>query len=252
MAKRITDKSLLYQRLQRIAQFKGGELLSNKYINAKTKYLFKCKKGHQFTLTADKVTGRGDWCPYCAGRYGNFREKYRKIIEDKNNGIMFSDYINGHTPIVCACENGHVFEVTPANLLGGRWCPDCRTSYGERAIQYYLDKRKIPYQRQYTFNDLRGKNRPLSFDFAVFDDNNNLRCLIEYDGEQHFRPLRHSKNKKRNLEKFHQTQLNDKRKNEYCKVNNIRLIRISFFDVDERRIHNLYRDVERILDKELF
>lgn len=248
---RTMDKSKLYQRLKNIADSKQGELLSKEYFTAKTKYDFECSKGHQFQLAADKVTGRGDWCPFCAGRYGDFQEKYRQIIEDKNDGIMFSPYINAASKITCACSNGHVFGVTPNNLLQGKWCPECRMSHGERAIKHYLDKNSIPYQPQYTFDDLKGKRNVLPFDFAIFDDNNNLLYLIEYDGEQHFRPLRHSKNKEKNLEKFRRVQQNDLIKKEYCDRNNIPLITITFFDVDERRVHNLYRDIERILDDKL-
>lgn len=251
MTKRVRDKSKLYQRLKEIAESKQGKLHSKEYDTAKTKYSFECVKGHPFELSADKVTGRGDWCPVCAGRYGDFQEKYRHIIEDINNGIMFSPYIKANVHITCACHKGHVFDMTPSNLLAGKWCSDCQMSHGEKAIQYYLDKHKIPHKTQYTFNDLKGNVRLLPFDFAIFDEQNNLSCLIEYDGEQHFRPLRHSKDEEKNLAKFKRVQRNDSLKNKYCHDNNIRLIRISFYDVDERRIKNLYRDIERILDDKL-
>jgi hypothetical protein len=29
----------------------------------------------------------------------------------------------------------------------------------------------------------------LRFDFAIFDSNHQLSCLIEYDGAQHFEPV---------------------------------------------------------------
>jgi hypothetical protein len=248
---RTMDKSKLYERLKEIAESKNGMLLSEQYFTAKTKYSFKCIKGHHFQLTADKVTGRGDWCPFCAGRYGDFQEKYRHIIEDLNNGVMFSPYIKGHVSITCSCEHGHVFDITPANLTHGKWCPDCRMSHGEKAIQYYLDKNNILYQRQFTFDDLKGNVHHLPFDFAIFDSHHNLLHLIEYDGEQHFRPMRHSSNLEKNISKFEKVQLNDMMKNDYCRVNDISLIRISFFDVDERRIDNLYRDIESILDEKL-
>ena len=38
------------------------------------------------------------------------------------------------------------------------------------------------FKKQYKFNDLRSdKNYPLSFDFAVFKEE-ELKCLIEYQG----------------------------------------------------------------------
>lgn len=53
-------------------------------------------------------------------------------------------------------------------------------------IERYLINHNIQFQRQFTFQDLRGKKYPLRFDFAVFEDDGTLQCLIEYQGEQHF------------------------------------------------------------------
>lgn len=247
---RLRDKKAQLQRLKDIAESKQGILLSTKFETAKTKYQFKCKENHDFELTSDKIVSRGDWCPYCAGRYGDFHEKFRQIIEDVNGGKMLSAYKNYDTPIKYACSEGHINYGDPRNLHAGKWCKDCQSSHGEKAIERYLKQRGISYEVQYTFDNLKGKRNVLPFDFAVFEDG-ELNCLIEYDGEQHFRPMRHSENQQRNLEKFETTQYHDQLKNQYCIDNNIKLIRISCFDVDYRRINNLYRDVNAILDVEL-
>lgn len=84
--------------------------------------------------------------------------------------------------------------------------------------------------REKTFEDCvntkKGKYcRPLKFDFYLPE----LNTLIEYDGEQHFRP-----SKKFGGEKFETTLENDKIKNEYCRKNNINLIRIHHkFPIDQ-------------------
>lgn len=61
----------------------------------------------------------------------------------------------------------------------------CIISYKEEEIANYLKQNFINYKRQYTFEDLKDK-RPLRFDFAVFNNKNQLAYLIEYQGEQHF------------------------------------------------------------------
>lgn len=247
---RVRGKQQQLERLQNLAKEKGGKLLSTEFIKAKTKYQFECKDGHKFELTSDKVVTRGDWCPYCAGRYGDFDNKYKSIIES-HGGKMLSSYINGHTNIHCECQNGHKFYIAPNNLSAGKWCKTCNISHGERAVENYLKANNIPHQREYTFDDLKGDRNVLPFDFGVLDSDNKLICLIEYDGEQHFRPMRHSRNIQRNIEKFEQTQRHDKLKNEYCEKHHIPLIRISCFDVDYRRLLNLQRDVNCILDHKL-
>lgn len=247
---RMRDKEAQLQRLKDIAISKKGELLSTVFDTAKSKYKFKCSKGHEFELTSDKIVTRGDWCPYCAGRYGEFNKRYKDLIENIHNGKMLSDYISIHQPIKCECSNGHVFYPTPGNLSAGKWCGLCNISHGERAIEIYLQNNNIEYIKQYTFPDLKGNVQVLPFDFAVFK-NGTLVCLIEYDGEQHFRPMRYSKDKDKNIKKFEQTQFNDKLKDQYCNINNIPLIRISCFDVDYRRLNNLQEDINNILGLEL-
>lgn len=251
--KRENDKGILYERIKTIAKERGGQLISKEFIKAKTKYDFICAEGHKFKLTYDKAySPRGDWCPYCAGRYGDFQSKYKHIIEELQHGKMLSDYVNSKTKIKAMCSEGHIIEMLPGNLLKGKWCGVCsHTSHGEKAILNFLNEHSIKFERQYRFEDLKGSRNSLPFDFAIFNDDGSLRCLVEYDGEQHFRPLRHSNRKEENLKKHLQVVENDKKKNEYCKKNNIWLIRISFFDVDERRILNLQRDINKRLSKEL-
>lgn len=56
-------------------------------------------------------------------------------------------------------------------------------SNGETAIAILLDLNKVKYKTQYTFQDcISPINNPLRFDFAIFDENNNLLSLIEYNG----------------------------------------------------------------------
>ena len=67
-------------------------------------------------------------------------------------------------------------------LLRGR-CPQCDKdlSVGSKAIKRYLEKNNIPFEVEYSFNDLKDKYR-LRFDFAIKDSDSNLFALIEFDG----------------------------------------------------------------------
>nr|DAU99610.1 MAG TPA: hypothetical protein [Bacteriophage sp.] len=48
-----------------------------------------------------------------------------------------------------------------------------------------LLKFNIPFKREYKFQDCRDK-LPLPFDFALFNDENELIGLIENNGSQHY------------------------------------------------------------------
>ena len=62
------------------------------------------------------------------------------------------------------------------------------------------------------------------FDFAVFDEDRNLKYVIEYDGIQHFKPIGIFGGEPR----FKQQQLNDSLKNQFCKERGIPLIRVPY------------------------
>lgn len=97
-----------------------------------------------------------------------------------------------------------------------------------KKIENILRENNIKYQKQYTFNDLVSKkNALLRFDFAIFDKENNLKQLIEFDDRQHFK---YESNWNQSEEEFKILQENDKRKNDYCKEKNIKLVRISYLD----------------------
>ena len=73
-------------------------------------------------------------------------------------------------------------------------------------------------------NWLEWGNYPLKFDFAVFKDN-NLKFLLEYDGEYHYLPIL-------GQVALDKQQEHDRRKDEYCKLHNIDLLRIPYWDFD--------------------
>ena len=82
----------------------------------------------------------------------------------------------------------------------------------------------IKYEKEYAFDDCRNIY-PLRFDFYI----PSINTCIEYDGEQHYRPVEYFGGE----EAFKQRVINDNIKTQYCKDNNIRLIRISSKSEDE-------------------
>jgi len=58
------------------AKQRGGNCLSEKYINSSTKLEWICKDGHKWFTKWD-IVRRGSWCPVCAGK--NKREHKGKF-----------------------------------------------------------------------------------------------------------------------------------------------------------------------------
>ena len=84
----------------------------------------------------------------------------------------------------------------------------------------------INFKIQYTFSDLIGDNSQLRFDFAIFDQNNSLICLIEYQGQQHYKQVELFQTE----EQFLKQKENDNKKQIYCKEKEIKLIEIPYWD----------------------
>jgi hypothetical protein len=212
------------------AQKRGGFCLSTKYEGIHKKYHWKCEFGHEWLSEANSVINSNNWCDACARiNSGNKRRNnidYLHSLAKKNKGKSLSNFYS----IVAAkyeweCEKGHRWFATANNIQRGKWCPICKESHGERKIRNWLESKNISFIRQHSFKDCYGiskKKKPLIFDFYLPEYN----ICIEYDGEQHFRPIM----KFGNVDGYQKCQYNDKIKTEYCIKNNIHLIRIPYYD----------------------
>ena len=128
----------------------------------------------------------------------------------------------------CKCDCGNIISVRTSHLLGKYHartisCGCKQKSSGELQIKQILIRNNINFKEQYALKDF---NTAAYFDFAIFNKENNLKCLIEFDGKQHYEPVE----KFGGAEQFKIQIIRDQRKNNYCKEHNIRLIRIPYTD----------------------
>jgi hypothetical protein len=126
--------------------------------------------------------------------------------------------------ILCAC--GNVYTTCFNDYMSKdstKRCPVCsgKISTGEFIVKHVLKKYHINFIQQKTFDDCKDK-KPLPFDFYLPSYN----MMIEYDGKQHYEPIEYFGGK----ESFDYTVRHDAIKNEYCKDNNIDILRIPYWD----------------------
>ena len=127
----------------------------------------------------------------------------------------------------CQCDCGNIISVSQRDLKIQKSC-GCLRSKANALIGKFLSENNIPHQREYSFSDLKGdKNGLLKFDFAIFNET-GVKCLIEYQGKQHYEPIEYFGGE----EKFLRQQKYDNKKVEYCKKNNINLIIIPYWEKD--------------------
>lgn len=145
-----------------------------------------------------------------------FIDKSIKIHGDKYDYTL-SEYIKAKIPIKIICKLHGEFLQLPANHWMGKGCMRCCESKGEREIAKILSDEKILFEVQKKFELCKNKSF-LPYDFYL--PNHNV--CIEFDGEQHYKSVEWFGGKKAFLERAE----NDKIKTNFCKNQNIKLIRI--------------------------
>jgi hypothetical protein len=111
-------------------------------------------------------------------------------------------------------------------------------SKGEQKIERLLKSGGLTYKKEVSFPNLVGyKNVPLRFDFAVYDFFNNIKYLIEYDGEGHFEQIKYFA--KTRQEFLHRQEM-DRRKNKFAIINNIQLIRIPYWELENITLKDIF------------
>ena len=143
--------------------------------------------------------------------------------------VLEKDKSYSKESILFKCECGKEYTTTINSFKSGKQrCDSCsrRLSKYEFKTIKYLDELNIEYKRQKRFKDCRNI-LPLPFDFYIKE----LNLLIEIDGEGHYEICYFNNCSKEDAEKsFELTKINDGIKNEYCKNNNIKLLRIPYWE----------------------
>lgn len=181
------------------------------------------------------VKNMSSCCNHCKG------EKTRQTAIENRYGLLTvidrPKTKNNHSYVKCKCDCGNIVEVRVEHLKGqcghGRTisCGCSKWSSGELKIAQLFKNNNINFKTQYRIKEF---NISAPFDFALFQ-NNRLIGLLEYDGEQHFKSVEWWGGEKQ----LKIQQQRDKNKDEWCKENNIKLVRIPYTDYDKITIEYL-------------
>ena len=212
--------------------------LLDEYQNCSTKMKCQCKIcGYEWMTTGQRLL-RGDGCAKCSGNAQLTQEEFERRMASVNPHItIIGKYTGRHTLVKCRCNDCDTeWESYPGNLYQGWGCPHCHMSRGERAIETYLINKGYDFQYNHSIDGCKS-NKHLLFDFVL----PKLRTVIEYDGEQHFRPVQFGGMGKEKAQKnFEISKRRDAIKNRFCADNDIRMIRVPYTDYDQ---------IDNILDK---
>jgi hypothetical protein len=179
---------------KRLTDFEGShEMLTAKHIpcgdirTAPARDFFRrgCRTCERKKAVRDRFEKRG--------------QRYVQDIERQYNVTSISEYKGAREPHRWRCnECGAIMCKTVENILwrdgdnaGGLVCdchitePTARVSAGVMEIIRYLRDRRMPYMREVWFDTCR-LERPLPFDFIIYDEEGHPTHAIEYNGAQHY------------------------------------------------------------------
>ena len=78
---RAEKRKLTIEEMQAIAEERGGQCLSDEYVNANTKLQWECSEGHTWETTPGKIK-QGQWCPKCRNLSERIcREAFEQIFQ---------------------------------------------------------------------------------------------------------------------------------------------------------------------------
>lgn len=204
--------------------------------NGRPRWICQCDCGN-YTIVQSSNIGRGTVS--CGCRKKNIAkelhfqdltgQRFGKLIVISLKDKRTSD---GKNLWHCKCDCGSYIDVRGQYLKSGHTqsC-GCIQSIGEEKISQLLINNNIYFIKQKTFSTCRGnKTHPLKFDFYI-----NESYLIEYDGISHF-TITGGWNTEEHLKT---QQERDNIKNQWCKENNIPLIRIPYTHLNNLCLEDL-------------
>ena len=161
------------EQMQQLADSRGGQCLSERYVNGTTKLRWQCARRHTWEAAPRHVRA-GTWCPRCAVRVPGPAQDIETMRAHaaQHGGLCLSAcYEGARAKLQWQCALGHRWDAQPRSILAGSWCPVCAG-----AAPYTLDDmQKLARERggQCLSKQYDGRHKPLQWrcaaghDFAV-------------------------------------------------------------------------------------
>ena len=212
------------------------DLVSTEYIGETAPIEFICRKHRELGIqtTNKRNIRKGNACHEC-GRINSLHsrevpdEEIKKLTEEKGFIFVGTTYEYGRKSVLYKCkkhlDKGIFIRSHNSMRKAKGGCPYCTSYSNEEKIVKLLNEWEYRTETQKTFEGCKYVSY-LRFDVFLTDFN----TVIEYDGEQHYKPITWGNMSKEEAEKqLEKNKTRDKIKDSYCKENGIKLIRIPYW-----------------------
>jgi very-short-patch-repair endonuclease len=204
------------------------------------KYWFKCEEcNHSFKSRLSDISN-GRWCGYCSLSWKHCGDEeceycYKRSFKSHYRSNFFhKEKNNGEDPLYIiksknkkywfTCDDcGNDFKSSINSITNkDSWCKYCKNKTEKKLYKWLKDnvKHSIDYQKSFTWCKNDKTQRVMPLDFVIED----LKLVIELDGDQHFKQISNWMSPEEN-------QRRDKLKMTHCIKNRYKIIRLYQEDV---------------------
>lgn len=194
------------------------------YVNANTKVEIICPKHGSFFQKPFVHLNKQTKCPDCTGNRKMSKESFISKAKKLHNDVYdysLVEFIDMFTDVKIICPKHGIVSQQPRNHLRTRGCYHCSFENNKSKpiieLKEILSSYNIESEKRF---DYCRNIKTLPFDLYIQE----LNLCIEYDGRQHFEAIEFWGGD----DAFLKTQKNDNIKNQFCKENNINLLRIRY------------------------
>ncbi len=199
---------------------------------------------HKWKVSPNARTNGNRGCLKCAieKTIKTTEEFVKDAIKVHGNKYDYSkvEYKDSNSKIIIFCPIHGKYIQSPKGHLSGRGCSSCINKNEGKVkkllFKYFKKWEIIPGKK--IWDEYKNYKHKRFCDFWL--EKNDIKIIVEYDGEGHFYPIRFNgmslKTAKENLKNY---RIIDKKDAEFCKENNILLWRIKYNENKEKRVLEL-------------
>ena len=179
-----------------ISKIYGGKCLSQVYENNEKLMEWECKYFHKWQASLVNIKTNHSWCPKCAITERSERQilsnavyKAQKMANENNGKCLSNKYINAKSKLLWMCDAEHKWLTSYDNIKNGKWCPECKIFKSQKKLKNIIEQitGKEAILNYKGFDWLKtSKYGKQELDIYIPE----LKLAIEYDGKQHFKPVR--------------------------------------------------------------
>lgn len=207
-----------------IEKLKNGKIKLLEWRGVNNKSKFQCLRcGNIFEKNVSSKFNP-DICPNCFKVHNQFSiEDAQKKLDNKTmEKYIILQYTGSEKRSLIKHEKcGFIYSARLSDFEKTKGCPKCYKKFSllEQKVASYLEKHNYYFEQRKRYSDLPR----FSFDFLIKINDKTL--LLEVQGQQHYKEIEIFDNLKKQKER-------DNIKREYCLVNNIPLIEIPYWEIN--------------------